>query len=97
MGNWKDSEDGGTKQEVSLLLRELLVRKASLLESNFGICISATGNPVEMPELIPGCRLCKVCPPTGADHKTVPSLSSRDSNISIACLSAVEQDGDGIT
>ena len=57
LGNWKDSEDGGTKQEVSLLLRELLVRKASLLESNFGICISATGNLVEMPELIPGCRL----------------------------------------
>jgi DNA mismatch repair protein MLH1 len=56
LGNWRDSEDGGTKEEVSQLLSELLVRKSSLLKANFGICISETGKLVEMPELIPGCR-----------------------------------------
>ena len=57
LGNWTDSTENGTKIEVASLLSDLLKKKASFLEENFGIVITTAGEVAAMPKPIPSCHL----------------------------------------
>lgn len=54
LGKWVDSPTSGTKSEVASLLSDLLVKKASFLETQFGIIINTSGDLVALPELVQG-------------------------------------------
>jgi len=54
LGNWADSEEGGTKSEVAELLTQLLVKNASFLYENFSLEIDGQGNLVALPLLVRG-------------------------------------------
>jgi DNA mismatch repair protein MLH1 len=56
LGNWIDSPDSGTKDEVASLMSDLLKKKASFLEEQFGIVINDLGEIAALPGLLPGCH-----------------------------------------
>jgi len=57
LGNWKDSIESGTKEEVADLLAQLLIKKAGFLSDNFGIFISDSGELVALPELVDNAKV----------------------------------------
>ncbi|KAI8107355.1 hypothetical protein M9435_002386 [Picochlorum sp. BPE23] len=57
LGNWKDSVESGTKEEVADLLVQLLGKKAGFLCDNFGIVISESGELVALPELVDNAKV----------------------------------------
>eukprot|EP00890_Picochlorum_soloecismus_P002583 jgi/Picsp_1/3325/NSC_06164-R1_dna mismatch repair protein homolog len=54
LGNWADSEEGGTKSEVAELLTQLLIKNARFLDENFSLEIDDQGNLVALPRLVEG-------------------------------------------
>lgn len=54
LGNWTDSEEGGTKLEVAELLTQLLIKNATFLLDNFSLKIDDEGNLVALPRLVAG-------------------------------------------
>ena len=54
LGNWTDSDEGGTKSEVAELLAQLLIKNATFLHDNFSLEIDDQGNLTALPRLVEG-------------------------------------------
>lgn len=51
-GRWRDSREGGTKEEVASLLAELVARKSDLLADCFSVVVDEEGRLAALPQLI---------------------------------------------